>query len=82
MQLQDEVRSRRELPSPPLRRALREAAGVSAAAVAHEVGVCRQTVTYWERGKRRVGPKHVVAYAAVLRLLAEAGFEVERPDDS
>jgi transcriptional regulator with XRE-family HTH domain len=55
-----------------MRRAIREAAGVSAARVAREIGVTRQAVTFWERGLRRPTGRFLVAYLEVLDMLREA----------
>lgn len=69
------VKARRDLPAPKMRRALREAAGVSQDAVAEAVGVHRMTVQRWESGRCEPTPDHVVAYAAILRDLAQTGVE-------
>ena len=63
------LRARSELPEPRVRRALREAAGVSQADVAAAVGVSRQAVDHWESGTRYPRPKHLAAYLEVLRIL-------------
>lgn len=78
--LADTLRARRGLPPPPLRKALREAAGVSLAEIAAEVserlpgdaGVTKQAVALWERGLRNPRPAHLRIYAEILRLLREA----------
>ena len=64
------VRDQRDLPKPAIRRAIREAAGLSRAAVAAELGVTRQAVDNWERGLRTPRPPHLHKYAALLRALA------------
>jgi DNA-binding transcriptional regulator YiaG len=71
MTLQDELRARRELPPPQLRRALRKAAGVSLDALAREVGVTRQCVGHWEAGRRYPRGAALQRYVAALRLLQE-----------
>lgn len=55
---------------PAGRRALRQAAGVTQAEIAAEVGVSRAAVCRWESGKRtpRGGPART--YARLLRTLA------------
>jgi DNA-binding transcriptional regulator YiaG len=60
------------LPPPPMRRAIRQAAGVTATDVAREVGVTQQAVRLWERGLRRPAGQHLVAYLKVLELMQEA----------
>lgn len=49
----EQVRLVRRLPAPSVAKAIREAAGVSASAVADELGVHRMTVCRWEDGSRR-----------------------------
>lgn len=68
--LMQQVRDRRDLPPPTVRRAIREAAGVSSQAVAQALGVTRQAVDNWERGRRSPRPPHLSAYAELLRTLA------------
>jgi DNA-binding transcriptional regulator YiaG len=58
------------LPPPELRRALREASGLSAAEVAGCLGVSRQTVAQWERGVRTPRGELLEHYVAVLERLA------------
>lgn len=65
------VKARRDLPVPKMRRALREAAGVSQDAIAIAVGVHRMTVNRWESGRCEPTPAHVVAYAAIMRALQD-----------
>jgi transcriptional regulator with XRE-family HTH domain len=67
-----EVRERRRVPSPALARAVREAAGVSQARLAAELGVDRVTVARWELGIRHPRGKRADAYAALLAQLQEA----------
>ncbi|MDW8339330.1 MAG: helix-turn-helix transcriptional regulator [Thermoleophilia bacterium] len=68
--LREELAARRQLPPPAVRRALRERSGLSAAALARELGVTRQAVASWERGARFPRAANLVRYAALLRLLA------------
>jgi transcriptional regulator with XRE-family HTH domain len=63
------VRARRGLPAPAIRRALREAAGLSQQDVAEVCGVTRAAVSRWESGERNVDAEHVVEYVALLELL-------------
>lgn len=67
MTLVDEVRAVRSLPSPSMRRAIREAAGVSQKRLARELGVSNTTVSRWEAGESTPSP----AYGRLLRDLAE-----------
>ena len=60
------ARLRRRLPPPALRRAIREASGLSAAQVALPLGVTRQTLSNWERGTRTPSGPYLEAYIAVL----------------
>ena len=66
------VRAAAALPAPALRRAIREAAGVSQGQIAREVGVHRMTVCRWESGTSKPTGEHLHAYAAILRDLQEA----------
>ncbi|WP_294981171.1 helix-turn-helix transcriptional regulator [uncultured Microbacterium sp.] len=72
MSLLNDVRARGALPTPALRRAIREAAGVSQGQIAREVGVHRMTVCRWESGTSTPAGEHLHAYAAILRDLQEA----------
>lgn len=64
------LQSRRRLPSPAMRRALRQSSGLSAAELAELMGVTRQAVSKWERGVRTPRGPHLEAYIAVLDELA------------
>jgi len=64
MKLRDHIRAKRQLPPPPARRALREAAGLSGADVARAMGVTRQAVSNWERGRRAPRGQNLDAYLA------------------
>ena len=70
--LASEVKEIRRLPAPSLARAIREAAGVSQARIASELGVTRVSVTRWEAGTRRPRGRHALAYSALLRDLQAA----------
>lgn len=66
-----EVRARRRLPSPPVRRAIREGAGVSQLRVAQCLDVTRMTVSRWESGNREPRGAHLVSYVALLDELLD-----------
>ena len=66
--LLDEVRESLSLPRPDVARQIREAAGVSQARLAGELGVHELTVHRWETGARTPQGSHRRAYA---RLLAD-----------
>ena len=68
--LDEEVVLRKLLPPPAERQAIRVAAGVTASKVAEEVGVTRQAVVWWERGRSEPGPENLAAYVAILARLA------------
>lgn len=53
-----------------MRRALREAAGISAAELAQDLSVSRQAVAQWERGERTPRGAHLEAYVQALETLA------------
>jgi DNA-binding transcriptional regulator YiaG len=72
MSLIDTVRTRSALPTPALRRAIREAAGVSQGQIARELGVHRMTVCRWEAGTSTPSGDHLHAYATILTDLSEA----------
>jgi hypothetical protein len=68
-QLLEQLRAKRQLPPPPERRRIREAAGVSlrqlAAAIAPN-GVSHMAVDRWEKGSQPHDPAHVHAYGRLL----------------
>lgn len=66
------VEARQELPSPPVRRALRKAAGVSLGDVASAIGVTRQAVGLWEAGARTPRGANLDLYVEVLRTFRRA----------
>lgn len=65
----DEVRARQKILNPRAAKAIREAAGVSRARMAQQLGVHEHTVMRWERGERRPRKQTLVAYAALLDQL-------------
>lgn len=62
---------RRRLPSPQLRKAIREMAEVPVAEVAQAVGVSPQAVYRWEQGTRTPRGDTMGAYLAVLDALRQ-----------
>lgn len=62
---------RLKLPSPALRRALRENAGLSQTLLAEQLGVSRAAVSRWETGDRTPREDNRIAYADALRELRE-----------
>ena len=70
--LADRVRIARRLPTPSLCRATREAAGVSQAEIARELGVAQPTISAWETSRWGIAPEHVEAYVALLDDLRAA----------
>ncbi len=71
-QLSRRIQTRRDLPPPPVRKALRKAAGVSLSEVAGIVGVTRQAVSLWEAGERTPRGANAAAYLEVLREIKRA----------
>lgn len=82
--LPEELRARRDLPSPALRREIRKAAGVSQAAIAREVEritgerLTRRSVSTWEKDTRKPTGANLAAYVQVLRMLQ--GFGADEAD--
>ena len=74
-ELLDQARVRRALPPAPVRRFLRERAGVTQAELAEVLGVERPTVTRYESGAREPRGELRIAYVGLLERLA--GEEVE-----
>lgn len=72
MSLIDEVRESRQLPTPPVARAIRIAAGVSQQRLADELGVQRNTVSRWEAGERHPSSSLRARYARLLLQLDAA----------
>jgi DNA-binding transcriptional regulator YiaG len=65
------VRESPSLPRPAVRREIRDAAGVSQARLADELGAHLQTVHRWEAGTREPRGELRLAYARLLRQLDE-----------
>ncbi len=76
--LPDEVRESLALPAPDVARQIREAARVSQARLAEELGVHELTVQRWEAGTRTPSGERRLAYARLLRELDEAAQCAER----
>lgn len=70
--LVERVRSRRRLPEPALRRALRESAGLSQGDLATALGVTRSAVSRWEAGQREPRGVMVADYLKLLDRVASA----------
>jgi DNA-binding transcriptional regulator YiaG len=73
--VEDVVRANRDLPAPPLRRAIRVGAGVSQERMAGELRVTRATVSRWENGERHPRDEHLVAYVRLLRGIQRAATD-------
>lgn len=69
--LAEELRQERRLPAPKTLRLIREAAGVSQARVARELGVDRVTVARWELGLRSPRGELRRRYVELLITLRE-----------
>jgi DNA-binding transcriptional regulator YiaG len=65
------VRERNALPAPSVRRAVREAAGVTLDVLAASLGVSRETARLWELGSVRPRPRDAARYREALAVLAE-----------
>jgi DNA-binding transcriptional regulator YiaG len=57
------------LPAPPIRRALRQSAGLSQQDVADAVGATREAVSRWESGDRRPRGRLLICYVELLKVL-------------
>jgi DNA-binding transcriptional regulator YiaG len=69
----DKRRLRRRLPDPPMRRLVRERAGITQEDLAQVLGVDRATVSRWETGEREPRPSQLEGYLRALdRLTREA----------
>jgi transcriptional regulator with XRE-family HTH domain len=66
-----EARRRQTLPPPPLRRLLRQRAGLTQDEVADALGIGRTAVTRWESGAREPRRAVRLAYIELLERLAE-----------
>ncbi|GHC27044.1 MULTISPECIES: helix-turn-helix transcriptional regulator [Streptomyces rochei group] len=62
---------RPELPAPPERRAIREAAGLTQAQVASAIGVSKQAIGLWESGLRTPRGPLLGRYVEALRAMQE-----------
>jgi transcriptional regulator with XRE-family HTH domain len=76
--LLDEVRESLALPSPGVAREIREAAGVSQARLAAELGVHELTVHRWERGARTPRGELRRSYARLLADLDQLARDSRR----
>jgi transcriptional regulator with XRE-family HTH domain len=76
--LRERVDSRRALPPPRMRRALRRAAGVSLEALAESLGVSRETVRLWELGAHNPYDRNLTAYREALDILAGRSGDGQR----
>lgn len=74
-QLRATLRQRRELPQPAMRRALREAAGLSQRELAEAVPCSRAAVGYWESGTRNPRGAKLTGYLRALQVLQEVSAE-------
>ncbi len=79
--LLDEVRESLSLPAPDVARQIREAAGVSQARLAAELGVHELTVYRWEAGARAPHGGLRRAYARLLADLDRVTRGSDRPAD-
>jgi transcriptional regulator with XRE-family HTH domain len=70
--VREQVAKRRALPPPAMRRALRQAAGLTGGDLAGVMHVTRQAISKWERGERHPTGAYLDAYLAVLDELRRA----------
>jgi DNA-binding transcriptional regulator YiaG len=70
-ELLGQIRVRRALPEPAVRRELREAAGLTQREVGRVIGVDEATVSRWESGARAPRGLRRESYAALLKRLGE-----------
>lgn len=71
MDLVDQVRCVRRLPSPARARAIREEAGATQEQFAAELGVTRLSIWRWETGKCRPRGESAIRYARLLDALQD-----------
>lgn len=71
-QIRSRLRVRNELPQPDVRRALREAAGLSQQEIADAVGVTRAAIGHWETGTRTPRGVLLDRYVDAIRALRDA----------
>ncbi|HVL92443.1 MAG TPA: helix-turn-helix transcriptional regulator [Acidimicrobiales bacterium] len=66
--IQEKRQAKRGLPAPAMRRAIREASGLSQEDIAQafQPPIHRETVSRWERGERTPRGALLVAYVALL----------------
>lgn len=76
LRVQTRVRLHRDLPPPQLRRALREAAGLSQQELADAVDCSRAAIGYYETGARTPRGDLLVRYVAALKALQADPAEV------
>jgi DNA-binding transcriptional regulator YiaG len=69
--LREQVQARRDLPRPAVRRALREAAGISRQALAASIDVSRESIRHWETGTVEPRGENLRLYLAALAVLQE-----------
>ena len=70
--LREQVEARQALPPPPMRRAIRQAAGVSLDDLAASLGVSREAVRMWEIGRHEPYPQNLSRYLKALGVLRES----------
>lgn len=80
--LREQLEAKRGLPSPPLRRAIRQAAGATIEEVATEVGVSKYAVLQWEQGNRNPSRRHLSKYVRLLREMGSPGTDPQRDTDA
>ncbi len=69
--LRQRAAMKRGLPPPTLRRALRQAAGLTLEDVARLVGCTPQAVDHWEAGRREPSGRFLAGYVEALQLARE-----------
>jgi HTH-type transcriptional regulator/antitoxin MqsA len=73
----EEVRRKRQLPSPDRCRQLRVNAGISQTAIAETIGVTRAAISRYESGDRAPSGKNLARYETVLKRLAKETEEAK-----
>lgn len=68
-ELSRKVHAHRTLPPPAMRKALREAAGLTQEDLARALGVRRESVSRYEHSRRRPRGRLLIAYAELLEDL-------------
>lgn len=69
------ARARRMLPAPDVRRAIREASGLSQTDVATHLGVGQRSVSRWETGQSDPTKSVLVRYVDLLVMLTKVNTE-------